>query len=238
MLALPETLPWLVLRAREREHERRKDEAPLPAVREEVAGQVNKPVMEAPWAPLRYLVEAALAPYFGVLAALFGGLFVSFTVFRGILSAPPFSLSPAAVGAAYLPSGVALWAGSLLGGSLSDSAGLARPGAPTARLFPSLVGAFSMPIGLLIFGWVAWAAAPSADSATAAVSPGGALGAILVGHTLIGFGQAMYGPGFYAYISGEIAYRRRVICLGFCTIHSLQLRNSLRLPRREPLRLR
>lgn len=128
-------------------------------------------------------------------------MFVSFTVFPGLLAAPPFSLSPTAVGAAYLPIGVALLLGSLCGGGVSDAAGRRRPGAPTARLLPSLAGACALPLGALIFGWTAWGAG-SSSSTGSSVSSAGALAGILVGHALIGAGQSVYGPGFFAYLSG------------------------------------
>jgi len=74
---------------------------------------------------------------------------------------------------------VASWAG-----FSATRQGSGRPGAPTARLYPSLVGAFAMPVGLLLYGGRRGLPAPHAGSSAQAASPGGALAGILIGHTL------------------------------------------------------
>jgi MFS family permease len=167
----------------------------LAPILEEVAGEVPRPQMHPPWAPLRFIFEADLAPYYAVGAAAFGSMFVSFTVFPGLLAAPPYSLSPSVVGAAYLPIGVCLLLGSLWGGHASDKAGHRRPGASTARLLPSLLGACCLPAGVLLFGWAGWA------GSFAGASGGGSLAGVLLGHALIDIGQSSFGPGFFAYLS-------------------------------------
>jgi len=192
---LPETQHWHLLRQRRHQQlqqlARTSEAAALPLTAEELAGEVPLPRMTAPWTPLVYLLDCSLAPHTLLAAVVFGSLFVSLTVFPGLLAAAPFNFSPAVVGACYLPIGTLMMAGSVLGGRLSDAAAAAHPRRPSARLVPSLLGACCMPAGCLVFGWGAWAAQ----------ARGGSLAVVLVGHVLVGIGQASYGPGFFAFVT-------------------------------------
>ena len=179
---LPETQHWLVLRAR-----RGRGAAEAAPVLEELAGLVPTPTWMAPWLPLRYVFEPALAPYLLVSALNFGIMFLGLTTLPSVISAPPYSLSTAAVGACYLPIGVSMMIGSVVGGVLSDRAGAGDLKHVTARLVPALIGALCTPAGALVYGF-------SLAS--------GSLGGGLCGHVLLGVGQSSFSPGFMAYLSG------------------------------------
>ena len=175
---LPETQQWHALCSR------RAADPALPPIREPIL----KPMWHAPWQPLSFLLEAPIAPYAVVSGFNFGVMFTGLPVFPAVLSAPTFSLSTAAVGACYLPIGVAMMLGSLAGGVLSDRAGARDPLRVSARLVPSLVGALvCMPAGALVFGLA---------------FQYGSLGGGIVGHVLLGLGQSIFNPGFNAYITG------------------------------------
>lgn len=148
------------------------------------------PKLVAPWSPLAYLVERQLAPYVCVATANFSSMFVSLTVFPTILAAAPYNLSESVIGACYLPIGFAMMIGSQYGGAVSDAYAAKRGGEnglPTTRLVPSLMGSMLLPVGCIIYGLC--------------VHYGASIGGVLVGHAVIGAGQALYGPGQMAYIS-------------------------------------
>lgn len=140
----------------------------------------------APWAPLIHLFDSSLAQYMAVATVNFASMFVSLTTLPSLCAAPPISLSPAAVGAAFLPVGLAMMLGSVVGGKASDRAAAERPTCPVARLTPSLRGALLMLPGLVGFGVAARAQS---------------LGGILASQVLIGLGQSLFQPGFFAFIS-------------------------------------
>jgi multidrug resistance protein len=198
--AVPETHQWMTLQRRQRAYDAAcKDHhqqhgggaavtappPPLPPVAE--AAEIHPPEMLAPWVPLTFLVEPALSPVVAVGAASFATMFVSLTTFPSVLAQPPYSLSEGIIGVCYLPIGVALMAGSHWGGAASDAAGARRPGVPSARLIPNLLGALALPAGALVYGLC--------------FHYGVNLAGPLVGHLGIGFGAACFGPAQMAYIS-------------------------------------
>lgn len=197
-VVVPETHQWMTLQRRQRAHDAAcKDHTagataaasapppPLPPVVE--AASIHPPEMLAPWVPLTYLVEPALSPVVAVGAASFATMFVSLTTFPSALAQPPYSLSEGLIGVCYLPIGVALMVGSHWGGAASDAAGARRPGVPSARLIPNLLGALALPAGALVYGLC--------------FQYGVNLAGPLVGHLGVGFGAACFGPAQMAYIS-------------------------------------
>jgi MFS family permease len=174
--ALPETHQWLALR----DWRALGNTSPI---LEEEAGLLQKPRPRSPLAPLVSLVDASLAPFIALAAISFGGMFVSLTTLPSLLSAPPHYLSPAVMGACFLPVGFAMLIGSVCGGVASDKWQGPRF---VDRLRPSLTGAFLIIPGLLGFGFSA---------------VNSSLGGLLFAHVLIGLGQALFQPGFFAFLS-------------------------------------
>jgi MFS family permease len=180
LLCIPETQHFFVARVRRERGEQ-------PPLLEEAGGALGAPpAWEPPWRPLYYLFDARLAPFFLLAATTFGALFSSLTLLPSLVVSAGFDFPPSIVGALYLPIGCAMMAASVLGGKASDAAGAVDPSTPSRRLQPSLAGAAFMLPGCLVFGW----------SFSRASLP-----AALFGHTLIGIGQAAYGPGFFAFLS-------------------------------------
>jgi len=180
VLALPETQHWAVAARR----------APGAAP---ILEPCARPAWRSPLQSLGYLVEPALAPYSALMAILFALLFMSLTTLPLVMARAGLSVSE--VGASFLPVGVCMLAGSVVGGVLSDRAGAEAPGVASARLLPSLWGALAAPAGALIFGWSASLAAEGGGGGR------GALAGVLVGHCLIGLAHAVFNPGFFAFIS-------------------------------------
>jgi len=139
-----------------------------------------------PWVPIKYIGDSLLTPYIVLNGVLFGVLFSSLSSLPLLLVGRWPQFTPAIVGALYLPIGITMLVSSVVGGILSDKAGGRRPDAIKARLVPSLLGACSMPLGSLVFGWgFHYNSLPVA----------------LFGHCIIGLGHAVFGPGFFAYLS-------------------------------------
>jgi MFS family permease len=154
---------------------------------EELHASLPVPVLVSPFHPLAFLVEKDLAPFVAVGGTCFASMFVALTSFPLALAQPPYALNEATIGICYLPIGVSLMLGSQIGGRLSDKfVARAGPGAPACvRLVPSLAGALFLPLGCIVHGLCLAYQAP--------------LGAVLLGHALVGLGQALFGPGVMAY---------------------------------------
>jgi predicted MFS family arabinose efflux permease len=151
-----------------------------------ISALVAAPPCAMPWAPLYHLVDKELAPLILLGAVNFSVMFVTLTMLPGILSSAPHYLSPAGVGAAYLPIGFAMMAGSVLGGRWSDAAAGRTPSEPTARLSPALKGAALLAPGAVAFGFAA---------------RHGNLPGLLVAHIVVGLGQSTFQPGLFSFLS-------------------------------------
>eukprot|EP00877_Chromochloris_zofingiensis_P010563 jgi/Chrzof1/5760/Cz16g14240.t1 len=119
------------------------------------APTIQKPVFMAPWGPLKFLVEADVAPHALVAIVVFSCMFISLTELPVSLAAPPYSLSEGMIGVCYLPIGVAGFLASMGGGWVSDLAARRYPTVPEARLTGSAtIGVIVLaPIGFLMYGW-------------------------------------------------------------------------------------
>ena len=129
--------------------------------------------MLAPWVPVAMMFEPALLPFVLLSSVNFGAMFMSLTLLPSLLAEPPYSLGVASVGLCYIPIGVAMMAGSVLGGIASDQAAARSPGVASARIVPSILGSLALPAGAIVFGPILGAGGPL-------------FAALLVGHVLIG----------------------------------------------------
>ena len=129
------------------------EESPIP----------SKPTLMLPWEPLAYVGDGQMAPYYAVGGASFAAMFTSLTLLPIYLAKPPYSLSPAIIGVTFLPIGVAMLVGSIVGGASSD-ASLARYGGPGGRCHDGrmtlvLWGMWIIPAGAVGFGFALGAGA-------------------------------------------------------------------------------
>lgn len=95
--------------------------------------------------------DLEIAPYLFVSLTQFASMFVSLTLLPSRLAAPPYSLSPTLIGVCYLPSGIGMMLGSVLGGKASDRS--ADEAYASRRLVPALVGSLLLPVGCFGYGF-------------------------------------------------------------------------------------
>ena len=133
------------------------------------------------------LVDPELYPHFSVMCSTFASMFTVLTIVPQFLAVAPYNLSPGIIGVCYLPVGVAMLLGALVGGASSDLSAKRYPQHPSGRLVFSLGGAYFTVIADVAFGF--------------ALAYRANLGAVLVTQSLVGFGQAFYMPGNLGYCS-------------------------------------
>lgn len=151
----------------------------------------DKPSFKAPWKPLAYLADLTILPYILMATATFSGLFICLTLFSGYLDDPPYSYSETIIGVLFVPTGIVMLIGSLLGGWLSDKSSLHFRDeiCPEGRLVPAVIFSVLTPVGLLIYGW-------TFHYKTNLTGP-------IIGQVLLGFGQTVAQPGVYAYLTAK-----------------------------------
>lgn len=90
----------------------------------------------------------------GVLIVGYGTYICSIAMLPFYLSKQPYSMTTGAIGAVYLPGGIAAIVASPFGGKLADVAARANPQQPLRRLlYANLLGMPLMPLSILAFGW-------------------------------------------------------------------------------------
>lgn len=93
MLAIPETHQYRVVRSISK-----KNLAAAAAIAESEIILRQKPMFQAPWVPLKYLLEPEITVYALLLMSTFGCMFASLTEWPARLAAPPYSLSEGMIG--------------------------------------------------------------------------------------------------------------------------------------------
>ena len=151
------------------------------------AGSFPKPKILSPSELLLIFADPELYPHFAVMCATFASMFTVLTIVPQFLAVAPYNLSPAIIGVCYLPVGVAMLLGALVGGASSDESAKRYTQHPAGRLVYSLGGAFFTVIADVAFGFT--------------LAYRANLGAVLVTQSLVGFGQAFYMPGNLGYCS-------------------------------------
>ena len=102
----------------------------------------------------RFLIEPEIMPHAIVCFLVFGTFFASLTEFPIAVAAPPYSLSIAIIGVAYLPQGIGGFLAAPLAGKLSDHAASTHPDEPESRLVYSTITALVLsPLSLLLYAW-------------------------------------------------------------------------------------
>ena len=151
----------------------------------------EKPVFQKPWKPLTLLLDMTIAPYIILAILTFTGLFISLTVFSNHLHDPPCGYGETAIGILFVPCGVIMLFGSLLGGWLSDRASkyFADLQCFEGCLVPTLAFSILGPIGLVIYGWTFHYRLHVAGP--------------IMGQILLGLGYSVLAPGMSAYLSAK-----------------------------------
>lgn len=183
VIVVPETLQYHVVR-----NMSRSDMTIVDSIVEAPGILQAKPKLTGPWAPLKFLFEADLAPY-GVLAmTVFGCMFATLTEWPAQVTKAPYNLTELQVGVSYLAMGIAGFLASPVGGVLSDMTARRWPGVPSARVIPAAaIAACVSTAGAVVYGW-------TLAYKTHLVGP-------LVGQAIVGVGCSATLPGIFGYIS-------------------------------------
>lgn len=150
-------------------------------------GEPQIPVFSSPLAALHFLLDLELVPYFLSVGTTFAGMFTSLTVLPLYLAEAPYNLSPDVIGLCYLPVGVGMLIGSVIGGEAADRSAAAYRQLPDGRMTYLLAALWTVPPGLLGFG--------------CALNQGASLAGVLIAHTVMGLGQAALMPSTMSYLS-------------------------------------
>ncbi|CAF3810282.1 unnamed protein product [Rotaria sp. Silwood1] len=180
-ILLPETHQYIAMQRFEQQH---------PNKRIQEHENQSKPHFQQPWLALRFLVDISVMPYIGIAATTFIGLFTSFTLFSDYLAKEPYKKDETIIGALFVPAGTMMLVGSLLGGWLSDKANdYFTLKCPEGRLVPGTILSLFSPLGLMIYGWSFHFRIP--------------LAVCIIGQMMLSFGQSIFLPGVYAYITAK-----------------------------------
>jgi len=151
-----------------------------------------------PWEPLQYLCDSKLRTYYILVGTTFAPMFTSLTILPLFLAAEPYNLSSAIIGTTYLPVGISMLLGSLLGGILSDMSQQRYPQSVDGRMSLLLPVTWIVPASTVVFGF--------------ALQYQQHLGLILTSQSVLGLGQAMLMPSTMSYLSS--VYPTRAGSLG------------------------
>jgi multidrug resistance protein len=143
-----------------------------------------------PWEPLKYLLDITILPYAIVSATTYSAMCVAWTLQSNQEAVAPYSLTPEIIGLTYMPAGIGMLIGAIVGGVFADKAALYFTiDQPEGRLVPGLIGSLFLPLGSSIYGW-------TFDKHVYLVGP-------LIGAFLLGLGQALFMPGLFSYLSAK-----------------------------------
>jgi len=81
---------------------------------------IIKPVLMMPWEPLKYIFDKELAPFYCVTSISFMNMFTSLILLPIYLAKSPYNYNALVVGISFLPVGVCMLVGSVVGGIISD----------------------------------------------------------------------------------------------------------------------
>ena len=149
----------------------------------------EKPPFSKPWKPLTFLADLTILPYIVMATTTFAALFISFVVFPLELDEPPYNYTETVIGFLFVPAGVSMFIGCLLGGRLSDmtSRYYDEKNYPESRLLPAAIFSILVPIGLIIYGW-------TFQHQVSVAGP-------IIGLVTLGLGRATVQPCIFAYLT-------------------------------------
>lgn len=148
---------------------------------------IPKPVVASPVSGLVFLVDVELRCHYCVMASTFAAMFTSLTILPPVLAAAPYSLSPTIIGVSFLPIGVAMCLGAIVGGATSDAAAAKYSSSPTGRFVYALVAVIGCAASCVAFGLC--------------VGYKTHLAGVLITQSLVGVCQSFYMPANLGYLS-------------------------------------
>ncbi|CAF2917326.1 unnamed protein product [Rotaria sp. Silwood2] len=135
------------------------------------------------------MTQLAISPFVIVATLAFTALFISLTLLPIHLHETPYNYTETTIGTLFVPGGIGMLIGSLIGGWLSDKA-MKYYGdviCPEGCLVPGLTFPILSSIGLIIYGW-------TFHYRLHVIGP-------IIGQILIGLGYSVLAPGVSAYLT-------------------------------------
>jgi MFS family permease len=153
-------------------------------------GYVTEPTLGSPWDVIMMICTPELAPIYFLNFIAFAAMFTSLTLLPLYLSVGPYNLSQSIIGVTFLPVGVAMMVGAIVGGNLSDfSAKVFNSSVEGRLLYPLIISSF-LPVGAIGFGLC--------------LRYKVSLAGVLLTQSLIGYCQATLMPSILSYLSEKI----------------------------------
>lgn len=151
---------------------------------------ISAPTFVPPWVILGLLFDRELFVTFVMNAFAFATMFTSLTVLPVYLANEPYNLSPGLVGVTYLPVGVTMMLGAVVGGRLSDYSAAKFNMAKEGRMLYPVIISSAITIGSIGFGLTLFY--------------GVNLAGPLLTQALLGFCQAVLMPTTNAYLTAKM----------------------------------
>ena len=154
------------------------------------ADQVSPPKLTNPCQPLFYLGDPEMLPYFFVILWGYVGFNCGLLLASTQMSKVPYSYNESTIGLLYVPLGMGIISGSIIGGKLSDRAAqksFQGSNILEGRMVPGLILSILRPVGFLIYGW----------SLRYNVN----ILVLVLGQVLFTFGEGATRPGVLSYIT-------------------------------------
>jgi MFS family permease len=117
------------------------------SVKEEDISDILEPELMMPWTVAAYLLDPELAAYYSAVGFTFACMFTSLTILPQFLVKPPYLLDATITGVSFLPVGVAMLLGALIGGKLSDWSGKRFSNVADGQMIAVLLISWMCPLG-------------------------------------------------------------------------------------------
>ena len=114
-------------------------------------------------------------------------MFTSLTTLPLVLNQDPYNYSDSVIGLTFLPIGVFMLLGAVIGGVLSDKASAIYNKFPEGRLYYSIIPIWMVPVGGIAFGY--------------SLQYKANIAAVLITQSILGYGQAVLMPSLLGYFS-------------------------------------
>lgn len=150
---------------------------------------ISPPAYVPPWIILQLIFDSETFLTYAMNALAFATMFTSLTVLPVYLAIEPYNLSPGLVGVTYLPVGVAMMSGAMLGGQLSDYSAVTFRSAKEGRMLYPVALACGLTVGSIGFGLTLFY--------------GTNLAGPLLTQSLLGFCESILMPSTTAYLTSK-----------------------------------
>jgi len=150
--------------------------------------EILEPKLYNPFLPLKYLTNLSIIPYILSASTGFASIIINQCLLAIILAEPPHNYNEIEIGVSNIPLSIGEIIGCVLGGYFADKGDkLFKNHRLENRLVPGTLCFMLIPIGLYIYGW------------TFQLTP--YVSIPIISATAVAFGQAVYRPAVYSYLT-------------------------------------